>query len=852
MSRCWLRGVSIGVWVLAAAVSLPAQEQREVVAGPEYEVSPTARRWSGEGYRSLWTTPFKAPVLDLEREAGGLEPVRQVGGLQTAGLALRGADGRAYTFRSLHKEPERLLPAEWRTSWPARMLRDATSATHPGAAVMLPILADAAGIAHTSPRLVVMPDDPRLGDFRGTFANRLGTFEEFPTARSATYGGFLGATEIITSTDLWERWLASPENRVDTRALLKARMLDLLVDNYDRRRGQWRWMKLPGEALWQPLPEDPDMAFVRHNGLIADIMRRRQPRLLEFGAAFPHSLEGPTSIASEVDRWLLSDAGRDTYDAVVREVTAAWSDEVLARVVAQLPPEWQAAGAFPLVETLRARREALPGYVARFYRFLATEVDVHFTNQGERITIAATADGSTTVSAAVGGGAPFFRRSFRRDETSEVRLYVHGGEDRIERSGPGGGVRVRVIAGDGSKHVESAQAPVEVWARPDQLDGQRVARRDPWVNPQPVAGGPWIEPRNWGGTTIWAPALWFAPDIGVAAGGSVTRTSYGFRSSPAARVQALRGGWAFGQMAGTLEYEGVFRRPAARLSLHLAALASGIEQVNFFGLGNETANVPRSQYRSLQTVFAVSPSIQVGATSRFRATVGPELRYTRTGEDAGTVLARQSPYGFGNLGSVRLKATVEADTRPPDRFGLMAVATGAMSGQPVEQGQGIGLRVVASGYAAPAALDVQSAYGGVDGEVTFYAGGPDTQLALRLGGARTFGDYPFFDAAFLGGASNRGYRLARFAGDASVSGGAEVRWYLTGPVYQSVFPVRMGVVGFADGGRVWLAGERSDKWHPSWGGGALLKPVGTSMVLRAVVARGADGTLFYAGSGFTF
>ena len=112
------------------------------------------------------------------KEGGGLEPVRQVGGLQTAGLALRGADGKSYTFRSLHKEPERLLPPEWRNSWPAKMLRDATSATHPGAGVMLPVLARAAGIPSTQPRLVVIPDDPRLGQFRSVFANQVGTFEE--------------------------------------------------------------------------------------------------------------------------------------------------------------------------------------------------------------------------------------------------------------------------------------------------------------------------------------------------------------------------------------------------------------------------------------------------------------------------------------------------------------------------------------------------------------------------------------------------------------------------------------------------------------------------------------------------
>ena len=94
--------------LLCAAPAL-AQETKVATAGPEYGASPTLRRWFGDGYRDVWTTPISVPVLDLGKEAGGLEPVRQVGGLQTAGLAFRGADGKSYTFRSLHKEPERLL-----------------------------------------------------------------------------------------------------------------------------------------------------------------------------------------------------------------------------------------------------------------------------------------------------------------------------------------------------------------------------------------------------------------------------------------------------------------------------------------------------------------------------------------------------------------------------------------------------------------------------------------------------------------------------------------------------------------------------------------------------------------------
>ena len=55
-------------------------------------------------------------MLDLKTEAGGLTPLRQVGGFQTEGLAMKGADGRGYTFRKLEKHPERVLPKEWQDS----------------------------------------------------------------------------------------------------------------------------------------------------------------------------------------------------------------------------------------------------------------------------------------------------------------------------------------------------------------------------------------------------------------------------------------------------------------------------------------------------------------------------------------------------------------------------------------------------------------------------------------------------------------------------------------------------------------------------------------------------------------
>jgi hypothetical protein len=852
---CWSIHARTGAAVLALMVivpmAAPAQETKHATAGPEYAGSPSQRRWFGDGYRDAWTTPFDAPVLNLSAEAGGLEPVRVVGQLQTAGLALRGADGKSYTFRSLHKEPERLLPLEWRNSWPAKMLRDATSATHPGAAVMLPVLAEAAGIPHTVPRLVVMPDDPRLGKFRETFANQLGTIEEYPTAAAAGYAGFHNATQIISTSDLWKAWLQGPDNRINTRAFLRARILDLLVENYDRRRGQWRWMRIPGQDGWQPLPEDPDMVFVRHDGLMMSFMRSRQPRLLEFSDKYAKNLEGPTSNAAEVDRWLLTDLPGDVFEQTARELQAAWTDEVIDRTVAQMPKEWQPVDKGFLAGALRARRAGLVDYVRRFYRYLARDVDVHLTDRDERVTIATGSDGSTTVTATVNGAAPYYSRRFLRGETDEVRVYLHGGNDRVERTGPGGPVHVRIIAGPDAATIESADTASEVWTGGGEISGTRVHRVGPWTNPEPVKDAPWLEPRSYGSWTIGQPIALVAPDVGLAIGGSLTHTIYGFRSQPFASEHTIAAGWSFGASSAKVQYDGTFHRPASSLGYAVRAFASGIEQLNYFGFGNETPEQPRSLYHSRQTVYSAAPAAQFVFSPSLSVSAGPEIRYVTSGQTSGSLLAQEQPYGTGDFGLVAIRGGLRLDTRRAVRAVLMT-SPGAEQGDTPDVVPGRAVLAVVSGFATPPAWDVKDTYGGLDGSVAGSVSGSHLQLAIRVGGQRRFGTYPWFDAASLGSATDRGYRSHRFVGDSSLYGNLELRAYMGPPRFESIFPIRFGVVGFVDAGRVWLENETSHKWHPSAGGGLLAKPVGTAIVLRAIVADGDEGILLYMGSGFRF
>ena len=263
MSRRHLSRASglLAVCLLAGASPAVASDTRTIVAGKEFDRGGKWRYWFGDGYRKAWTTPVVLPVLDLSTEAGGLVPLRQVGGFQTEGLAMKGADGRAYTFRKLQKHPERVLPKEWQDSELKAIAIDQTAAAHPAATAIVGSLARAVGIRFYGSRLAVMPDDPALGEFRETFGGTVGTFDEYITP------GYEGITEIVSSFELWTKWReGGPENRVDSRAFLKARLFDLVVGNWDRHQGQWRWARVPGQPRWEPLPEDADQAFTRYEG----------------------------------------------------------------------------------------------------------------------------------------------------------------------------------------------------------------------------------------------------------------------------------------------------------------------------------------------------------------------------------------------------------------------------------------------------------------------------------------------------------------------------------------------------------------------------------------------------------
>jgi hypothetical protein len=859
-----LRGVPPWLTLLALAGNAigvsAAAERRQVIAGrPEYNQRSGFHRFEfGNGYRDLWTTPFEVDVLDLKSFAGGLTPTREVGSMQSLGLALKGADGKSYTFRILDKDPTKILPAEWQNSWPAKIFQDQTAAQHPGNNLIVPALAEAAGIPHTTPIYVYMPDDPALGDFRKNFGGKVGMIDEYPTPGEDGMAGFLGATEILPSSKLWERWKAG-EGAVDTQALLRARLFDVFIGDWDRHNGQWRWMKLPGRPGYVPLPEDRDQALSHYSGMALSRARDYNPRFLEWRADYKN-LEGILLQGREVDRWLLTGQERQAFVDAARELQGRLTDGVIDEAVRRLPPEWYAKRGPRLAADLKKRRDLLSQVAEAYYRDLSRRPDVHGTDQADLVRVEHQADGGVLLELSLAdahgaAGAPYFRRRFLPSETKEVRLYLYGGDDRYASFGRRkGGPKLRVAVGGGNDRLDDSGGGTrfyDVTANDTIQKGSGTSvSTATWTPVFQKPETPWLPRKDFGTLTTTQPLLWWEPDPGVVLALSMSHYRYGFREQPYSSFHNFGVEYKTKRTAVRAYYNGDYRWSKAGFYNNLELWTDGAKNYNFYGFGNETSSEgPDEFFEAHHEVYYAFPSLVSweSPARRVRFHVGPEFKYSKNKTEPDTFISLTQPYGFDDFGQVGGRLSVDVDTRGRT---LVPGTAGQAVGGAQRPETGVALKL--DGYYYPELFDVTSSFGAVDGWLGGYWGATRwLTLAARVGGRHNWGEYPWHDAAFLGGSDNvRGYRRNRFAGDSSLFASAEARFFLA--KVNIFLPLRFGVFGLYDTGRVYFEGETSDKWHRGYGGGIFFRDLVLQTSVDGAIVNGDEGVRVYVGFNFAF
>ncbi|MDQ6813522.1 MAG: hypothetical protein M3040_07300 [Bacteroidota bacterium] len=227
-------------WAVLLSLSFSFLEAQNIIGdsvfaaiAPAYDsVGGFHRFWLGESYRKLWAAPVKMRVFHLSKEKGGLTILQRGGGLQTKSLRLKDARGRQWVLRTIQKYPERGLPEKLRKTVAKDILQDQVVTGHPYSALTVPPFAKALNIPHSNPEIVYVPDDPALGTYRADFANSVLLFEEREAVDTLKSDNTEKAQEELKNDN---------DNRVDQRLVLRARLLDILMGDWDRHEDQWLW-----------------------------------------------------------------------------------------------------------------------------------------------------------------------------------------------------------------------------------------------------------------------------------------------------------------------------------------------------------------------------------------------------------------------------------------------------------------------------------------------------------------------------------------------------------------------------------------------------------------------------------
>ena len=846
--RLWL-GLALAVAPAPCAAQAPVATQpparANVVAGAHYGAGWFHRLLLGAHYRELWATPLTVDVLNLSSYARGLTPGQCGGRRQTKSLHFSGADGRVYVFRSVDKDPTLALPPELRATFVREIIQDQISSAHPGAPLVVAPLLDAVGVLNAEPRLFVLPNDARLAGITCAYPGELGMIEERPAVGPEDEPTVPGAVDLASTKKLFEHLERSSRHRVDSRAFLAARLMDVFIGDWDRHQDQWRWARFDSAGVhrWRPIPRDRDQAFARLDGLLVWLTGFYQPQVVGFGDDYP-SIWRLTFAGQVPDRRLLVDLEKPVWDSVAKAIQAQLTDSVLEVAVRRLPPEYYAKSGAALTHALRRRRDRLPYITDRYYSLLAGVVEIHATDEADLAEVERLAGGRVTVRLSPrSGGEPYYRRRFDRRETEEVRLFLHGGDDRlVVRGSDGSGPLVRVIAGGGDDElVDSARAgKTRLYAdrgnnRFVTGPGTSIDRRH--YDEPPRDTSTLGLPRDWG--SRWVPLTWmgYTSDVGLFVGAGALGTGYDFHRLPYNSRVRVRAGYATAAQSYRAELTGEFRGTAPPAVVTLQLRASGIDVLRFYGFGNETVDSGSNDfYKVKQQQYLVAPALQFPLSSSANLSLGPVLKFAHTNLESGTFIDVARPYGVRDLGQVGGAADFHLDTRDEPRAARRGFWFGA------------------GGTFYPRALDVTAAFGEAPAEARSYLTAPillQPTLAVRVAAKKVWGTYPLEEAAYMGGATTvRGFVEHRFAGDAALYGNVELR--LSVARFFFLLPGELGFFALGDAGRVYLSGETSDRWHAAVGGGVSIAFLNRANTVSVAAAHSVEGTRLYARTGFAF
>jgi hypothetical protein len=341
--------------------------------------------------------------------------------------------------------------------------------------------------------------------------------------------------------------------------------------------------------------------------------------------------------------------------------------------------------------------------------------------------------------------------------------------------------------------------------------------RRPWEK----SNGALVPPSTDAGAR-YAPVLGISDrrGVGITPRIGVAKYTYGFLRRPYESMIELDGEYATQFRGG--RFSVVADRRLESSPIHFTAIArvSDLQVVNFNGFGNASSDSgsssPYFAVHQRQWLFHPAVALAIGSTTN--VSLGPVIQRSVSDDARGPYLAVTRPYGVGSFSQAGMQLDARYEWRgAPDSD---------------EHTHHRVLMQFTSLY-VPAAMDVRAPF-----EETAVSIGTSVTVPLpteplfsvRAGGKKLYGSFPFYEAAAIGDDGTMRYMdPERYAGDASLYATTELRLPLAR--FKFVVPLRAGIIGVAEGGRVYFGGSSPGGWHSRTGEGVWLGQGSASPVL---------------------
>ncbi len=797
-----------------------------VVAGKHYDRSKFYQSLWGKHYRKEWATPTKFKVVMLDTLAGGLTPYEAGGSRQSKNIKLRDHNNREYVLRSIDKDFAGVLPPIAKGTFIESLAHDQASIAHPYAAVTIPPMAEAVGIYHTNPAIYYIPKQKALGKFNDQFGDALYLFEQRPDENWTTAPNFGNAKDIKSTPKMLQKIHDDNDNSVDQEAFLRARLFDMVIGDWGRHEDQWRWAEMEDgkQTVYVPIPRDRDQAYTLFDGvLVKSAKRAARAKHLQ---TFSYKIKNVNAFnypARNLDRHLLNALPREAWTRTAADIQLRLTDQVIDNALRLLPPEVYNISGPEIAAKIKSRRDHLVEYAEKYYKVLAKNVDITGSAKREFFEVKRMANDSVLVNiykinkSGEVKDKPFYSRTFYGKQTSEIRLYGLDGEDEYVVTGDTRkSISVRLIGGfahdkfNDQSHVKGIGHKTEIY---DDHNNEFKKTSETSLHLSEDTAVHAFKYNSYKFDKIgFKGTIFYTYDDRLFVGLNHITTKNKWRKEPYGFTRLFGVNYSIIQNSFSFTYKSRFTKLFGNWDGVFYANYDFVRWTNFFGLGNETKLVEtnRDFNRMVSNNYIASAGVERVFKNRHKLTFTAFYKGVDIKNDTSRFVSKipgsQDPgfyknNGFAGLNADYLYQVLDDSVLP--RKGISFLA---------------GLNYTHN------LRDNHRTFGKFTTEANVYV--PLTKkfgLAFVGGGAALFGSPVFYQYNTIGGGQTlRAYRRERFSGDYTVYSQNELQWIT--PVHSYLYNGRIGFFALYDIGRVWLSGEKSNKWHSGYGGGIILSP----------------------------